>query len=243
MNVLIPMAGSGSRFTEAGYTVPKPLIDVDGKPMIECVVNNLGAQHKYIFVVQKNLFETHNLEELFSSICTEFEIVIIDGITEGTACTALLASDHIDRDGPLMIANSDQYLEGWDKEFSPGDDIDGCIVTFKSTDPNCSYIREVDGVVTECREKEKISNIATVGLYYWSKGSDFIKYANQMIEKNIRTNNEFYTCPVYNEAIADGKRITTYPVKYVWQIGTPDSLELFLANKRQIDNMGWQDYP
>lgn len=242
MNVLIPMAGRGSRFLDAGYKNPKPLIDVDGVPMIELVINNIGQHHKYIFVVQKEHVEKFNLDKILTSKSPSCKIVIINEVTEGAACTALLASRYINNSEPLLIANSDQYLEWKDEKKFPTEFIDGNIVTFKSRDSNCSYVKEVDGKITECREKERISETATVGLYHWSKGSDFVKYANIMIDKNIRVNNEFYICPVYNEAIKDGKVIKSMPAKYVWQIGTPKDLNVFLDNKRNIDNGSWQDF-
>lgn len=236
------MAGKGSRFLDAGYKTPKPLIDVDGISMIELVINNIGLHYKYIFVVQKEHVEKFNLDKILKSKSPDCKIVIINEITEGSACTALLASKYINNSEPLLIANSDQYLE-WDNNKSfPTESVVGNIVTFKSEDPNCSYVKEVDGKITECREKERISQIATVGLYHWSKGSDFVKYANIMIDKDIRINNEFYICPVYNEAIKDGKAVKAIPAKYVWQIGTPKDLELFLAKKRNIDNCSWQDF-
>jgi dTDP-glucose pyrophosphorylase len=239
MNVLIPMAGKGSRFAEAGYVLPKPLIDVDGRPMIEAVIENLGSNLNYIFVVQSDHVKRFGLDEVLKKKSPNCKIVEINEVTEGAACTVLLAQKEIDNDEPLLIANSDQYLE-WNR-LTPDASVDGKIVTFKSKDPNCSYIKERAGVVIECREKEKISDIATVGLYYWSKGSDFVKYAKQMIKKDIRVSGEFYVCPVYNEAIADGKTIKSFPVKYVWQIGTPEDLRRFIRLRPQNDS--WQDYP
>jgi len=234
MNVLIPMAGAGSRFEKAGYTFPKPLIDVRGKPMIQWVVDNLNVEAKYIFIVQKSHFEKYNLKDTLNNFCPNNEIVQIDGITEGAACTTLLAKQYIDNDEPLIIANSDQFVE-WDSdEFmyaSSASDLDANILTFKSTHPKWSYAKLNDsGYVTEVAEKKPISDIATVGIYYWRKGSDYVKYAEQMISKNIRVNNEFYVCPVFNEAIADGKKVKVYNVKNMWGLGTPEDLTHFLEN-------------
>ncbi|NBV57810.1 MAG: glycosyl transferase family 2, partial [Bacteroidetes bacterium] len=159
-------------------------------------------------------------------------IVDVNYVTEGAACTALLAKDLIDNDDPLFFANSDQYVE-WDPvEFMytmQERDCDGGIVIFNATHPKWSFA-EIDdnGYVTKVAEKNPISDKATVGFYYWKKGSDFVKYAEQMIEKNIRTNNEFYVCPVFNEAIADGKKILSYHVDEMWGLGTPEDLELFI---------------
>ena len=232
MNILIPMAGAGSRFSRAGYTFPKPLIEVRGKPMIEVVINNLNIEAHYIFLVQKEHYEKYNLKYLLNLIAPECDIVQVDGITEGAACTTLLAKDLIDNDNPLLIANSDQYIEWNSNEcmyaFS-ADNIDGGILTFESHHPKWSYARiGEDGFVSEVAEKKVISSDATVGIYYWQKGKDYIKYAEQMIDKDIRVNNEFYVCPVYNEAIKDNKRIRVKRVEAMWGIGTPEDLNYFL---------------
>lgn len=234
MNVLIPMAGAGSRFEKAGYTFPKPLIDVRGKPMIQWVVDNLNVEAKYIFIVQRSHFEKYNLKETLSNFCPNNEIVQIDGITEGAACTTLLAKQYIDKDEPLIIANSDQFVEWNNEEFiytSTTADLDGNILTFKSTHPKWSYAKLNElGYVTEVAEKRPISDVATVGIYYWRRGSDYVKYAEQMIAKNIRVNNEFYVCPVFNEAVGDGKKIRTFNIEKMWGLGTPEDLENFLKN-------------
>ena len=236
LNVLIPMAGAGSRFQQAGYTFPKPLIDVQGKPMIQIVVDNLNIDATFIFVVQKEHRAKYNLDTLLNLITPNCKIVEVDGITEGAACTTLLAKEHIDMDIPLVMANSDQFLEWDSNEFMYKmieQKVDGGIVTFQATHPKWSFAK-VDkyGYVTEVAEKNPISDIATVGVYYWSKGSDYIKYAEQMIEKNIRTNNEFYTCPVFNEAIDDGKKIKTFNIDKMWGLGTPEDLKYYLENHK-----------
>jgi HAD superfamily hydrolase (TIGR01509 family) len=234
MNVLIPMAGAGSRFEKAGYTFPKPLIDVRGKPMIQWVIDNLNVESKYIFIVQKSHFEKYNLKETINNFCPNNEIVQIDGITEGAACTTLLAKEYIDKDEPLIIANSDQFVE-WDSDDfiynCSASDLDANILSFKSTHPKWSYVKlDESGYVTEVAEKKPISDVATVGIYYWRKGSDYVRYAEQMISKNIRINNEFYVCPVFNEAIQDNKKIKVYNIDKMWGLGTPEDLECFLKN-------------
>lgn len=236
LNVLIPMAGAGSRFAQAGYTFPKPLIEVRGKPMIQVVVENLNIEANYIFLVQKEHYEKYNLQYLLNLIAPNCKIVQVDGITEGAACTTLLAKDHINNDAPLVMANSDQYVEWNSNEcmyaFS-ADSIDGGILTFDATHPKWSYAKVgEDGFVSEVAEKKPISNTATVGVYYWAHGSDYVKYAEQMIEKDIRTNNEFYVAPVFNEAIGDGKKIRVKNIERMWGIGTPEDLNYFLENNK-----------
>ena len=237
LNVLIPMAGAGSRFAQAGYTFPKPLIEVRGKPMIQVVVENLNIEANYIFLVQKEHYDKYNLKYLLNLIAPGCKIVQVDGITEGAACTTLLAKEHIDNDAPLVMANSDQFVEWNSNEcmyaFS-ADSIDGGILTFKATHPKWSYAKlDEDGFVSEVAEKKVISDEATVGIYYWRHGSDYVKYAEQMIKKDIRTNGEFYTCPVFNEAIGDDKKIRVKTIDKMWGIGTPEDLNYFLDNHKE----------
>ncbi len=236
MNVLIPMAGRGSRFATQGYTFPKPLIDVKGKPMIQVVTENLNIKANYTFIVQKEHYEKYSLQHLLNLIAPNCNIVQVDGITEGAACTTLLAKEYINNDEPLLMANSDQFVE-WDSNetlyaFSNGN-CDGGIITFPATHPKWSYAKlGDDGYVSEVAEKKPISEHATVGIYWWSKGSDYVKYAEQMIEKDIRVNNEYYVCPVFNEAIQDGKKVRIKEIdkEGMWGIGTPEDLNYFLEH-------------
>ena len=232
LNVLIPMAGAGSRFEQAGYTFPKPLIDVNGKPMIQVVVDNINIEANYIFVVRKEHRIKYNLDTLLNLIAPNCKIVEVNQITEGAACTTLLAKQFINNDNPLLMANSDQFVEWDSNEFMYKmieKKIDCGILSFKSTHPKWSFAKIDDhGYVTEVAEKKPISDIATVGIYYWKKGSDYVKYAEQMINKNIRVNNEFYVCPVFNEAIKDNKKITTFNIEKMWGLGTPEDLDFFL---------------
>ena len=237
MNILIPMAGAGSRFEKAGYTFPKPLIDVAGQPMIQTVIENLNLQGKYIFLVRKEHYEKYDLKSLLNLIAPNCEIVQIEGLTEGAACTVLKAQELIDNNEPLIIANADQYIK-WNSfetiSMFNEPDVDGGILTFKSVHPKHSFAKvDGDSFVLEVAEKKPISNDATVGIYYWKRGFDFILYAEQMIEKNIRTNNEFYVCPVYNEAIADGRRIKASLVDEMWGMGTPEELNNFLTHYKK----------
>jgi len=236
LNVLIPMAGAGSRFEQAGYTFPKPLIDINNKPMIQVVVENLNIDANYIYVVQKNHRQKYNLDTLLNLITPNCKIVEVDGLTEGAACTALLAKDYINNDAPLFFANSDQFVEWDSNEFMykmNETEADGGVVIFKSTHPKWSFaqIDENTGLIDLVEEKNPISDNATVGYYYWKHGSDFVKYAEQMIDKNIRVNNEFYVCPVFNQAIQDKKQIRPFLATQMWGLGTPEDLNYYLENK------------
>jgi HAD superfamily hydrolase (TIGR01509 family) len=235
LNILIPMAGAGSRFEKAGYTFPKPIIEVNKKPMIQVVVENLNIDANYIFIVQKSHREKYNLDTLLGIISPGCKIVEVDGLTEGAACTALIAKEFIDNDAPLFFANSDQFVEWDSNEFMykmNETQCDGGIVTFTATHPKWSFAKiDENGFVTEVAEKNPISDLATVGFYYWKHGSDFVKYAEQMIDRDIRVNEEFYVCPVFNQAIEAGLKIRTYNAEEMWGIGTPEDLDFYLKNK------------
>ncbi len=232
LNVVIPMAGKGSRFADAGYTFPKPLIEVGKKPMIEIVLDSLNISANYIFLVQKEHQKKYNIKSLLNTLKPNCKIVEIDKVTQGAACTVLLAKKYINNNNPLIISNSDQYIE-WNSsktmyEFT-NKNFDGGILFFKAFHPKWSYakIDKITNLVTEVAEKKVISENATVGVYYWKKGSDYVKYANQMIKKNIRVNNEFYVCPVFNQAIKDKKKIALSEVDKMYGLGTPEDLKFF----------------
>lgn len=234
LNVVIPMAGLGSRFEKAGYSLPKPLITINQEPMIHVAVENLGINANYIYIVQKKHRENYELDKLLNLITPGCTIIETDGLTEGAACTALLAKQFINNDKPLFFANSDQFVKWDSNEFfrkMNETDSDGGIATFKATSPNYSFVKlDKNGLVQEVAEKNPISDIATVGFYYWKHGSDFVKYAEQMISKDIRINNEFYVCPIYNEAINDGKEIRTFMIDKFWSLGTPEELNYYLEH-------------
>ena len=204
--------------------------------MIQVVVEALNVEAQYTYVVQKEHYEKYNLQYLLNLLTPNCNIVQVDGITEGAACTTLLAKEFINTDDPLIMTNSDQLIL-WDSNETlyafNNDNVDGGIVTFPATHPKWSFAKlGDDGYVCEVAEKKPISNHATAGIYYWKHGSDYVKYAEQMIAKDIRVNNEFYVCPVYNEAIEDGKkiRIKEIGVDDMWGLGTPEDLDYFLEN-------------
>ena len=232
------MAGEGSRFAKEGYTFPKPLIDVNGKPMIQTVVENLDYDAEYIFLVRKEHLETYaGLQSTLERITNgKLKIVEVDQLTEGAACTALLAREYIDNEDDLLIANSDQFIEYSPENFKTlkeMTDADAIVYTFEAVHPKWSFVKTNSrGVITEGAEKNPISNIATCGIYWYRRGSDFVKYADQMIEKNIRVNNEFYIAPVYNELIGDGNKLIPFYVHSMWGIGTPEDLKYYLENYR-----------
>jgi HAD superfamily hydrolase (TIGR01509 family) len=238
IQIIIPMAGEGSRFRTAGYTVPKPFIEVLGKPMIQWVIENVHSsdyQLEYIFLCRKSHIEQYDAIGLFNSLGIHYSIVPVETLTEGAACTVLLAKDKLSLEDPMVIVNSDQFLE-WDANIfytcllNPT--YDGIISTFYSPDPSdtkWSFVKVTpDLFISEVAEKVWLGPNATTGIYGWKKASDFIHYANTMIAKNIRTKNEFYVCPVYNEAIQDNKKLRTLDCKKLWGLGIPEDLDIFI---------------
>jgi dTDP-glucose pyrophosphorylase len=235
MKILIPMAGEGSRFAKEGYTFPKPLIDVDGKPMIQKVIENLNFTAEFIFLVRKE--HLHKYEGLSVTLHRitggRVTIVEVDGLTEGAACTALLAKEYINNDDDLLIANSDQIIEYCPENFLTMKNMttaDGIVFTFNAVHPKWSFAKVNDkGFVTEVAEKIPISNIATCGIYWYRRGKDFVEAAESMFAKNIRVNNEFYIAPVYNEMIGSGQTVIPFFVQEMHGIGTPEDLNAFLS--------------
>ena len=231
------MAGEGSRFAKEGFTFPKPLIDVRGKPMIQKVVENLDFVSEYIFLVRKkHIQEYTGLVDTLERITNgSYKIVEVDSLTEGAACTALLAKEYINNDEDLLIANSDQFIEYQRQNFislKEMTNVDAIVWTFNAVHPKWSFVKtNARGYITEVAEKRPISDIATCGIYWYRRGSDFVKYAEQMIEKDIRVNNEFYIAPVYNELIQDKKSLIPFYVHKMWGLGTPEDLRNFLENK------------
>ena len=233
-NIVVPMAGRGSRFTEQGYTDSKPFIDVNGKPMIQRVIENLNIEfdsnYEFVIICLQEDFDKYDFR-IFDDIIghTEYKVICLEDVTEGAAQTLLEAKDIIDNDTPMLSFNTDQMVEYDKNMWKSFEQFDGGIPCFWGNSDDWSYARcSQDGYVEEVAEKKVISNDATAGYYYWSKGSDYVKYARQMIEENSRTNNEFYVAPVYNWAIKDGKKIAIYMVDKIYELGTPEYLEEYL---------------
>jgi HAD superfamily hydrolase (TIGR01509 family) len=237
LNILIPMAGAGSRFEKAGFTFPKPLIQIHNKPMIQWVIESLGIKANYIFIINSHHEKKYNISSMLSTIQKNCKIIQVSKLTEGAACTTLLAKKFINNENPLIIANSDQFIE-WNSSKTMykfvSKKVDGGILVFDSVHPKWSYAKiDNEDYVSEVAEKKVISNNATVGVYYWKKGKDYVKYAEQMIRENIRINNEFYVCPVFNQAIFDNKKIIIEKIKKMWGLGTPEDLSYFIDNYKQ----------
>ena len=239
LNIVVPMAGRGSRFADAGFTVPKPLIPVAGRPMVDVVIRNLtpARPHRFIFITLNEILASEGVEELLRSSAPGCEILVIDQVTEGAVCTVLLTRDLIDGPDALMIANCDQWVDADINEYlATLDDsgADGLIMTMWADDPKWSFVRrDADGKPIEVVEKQVVSNDATVGIYNFRSGADFVAAADQMIAKNLRVNNEFYVAPAYNEMLAAGKEVALFNVGRVlngmYGLGTPEDLEKFVS--------------
>jgi len=239
MNIVIPMAGAGSRFASAGYVDPKPLIPVHGVPMIKVVIDNCtpSRAHRFIFICQAAHVAAYGLREKLEAWAPGCALVEIDGLTEGAACTVLQAKHLIDNEAPVMIANSDQYCDVEMDAYlqaldNPG--VDGLIMTMKANDPKWSFVGfDEHGFVDRVVEKEVISDEATVGVYNFKTGRQLVAALESMIDKNLRVNGEFYVAPAYNEIIANNGKVVHYNIGSeacgMYGLGIPSDLELFLS--------------
>jgi NDP-sugar pyrophosphorylase family protein len=239
MNIVVPMAGRGSRFASVGYKDPKPLIPVEGRPMIDWVVECMrpSQPHRFVFLCLGEHLRETPMRAVLERSAPGCLVVGVESVTEGAACTVLLAREWIDGDAPLMIANSDQWVcHPVDRYLAGMGDADGLIMTFWNDHPKWSYARQsADGSVVEVVEKQVVSDQATVGVYNFRHGRDFVRAADLMIAQDLRVNNEFYVAPAYNILIAEGRRIALFDIEKdggrMHGLGTPEDLEAFLASR------------
>jgi dTDP-glucose pyrophosphorylase len=239
MNILIPLAGKGSRFRQK-FDKPKPLIEINSKPIIQHVIESIKIPGTYIFIIQKEHNINNRLSELLNKLCEECKIIEIDYYTDGAAQSCYLAKEYIDNDKPLFMTNCDQIYE-WDPtefiNYCKDNNYDGVVVTEKKQSPTYSYIKlDKNNYGLELAEKEIISNNALIGMHYWKKGSDFILSAKELIEKNIKMKNEYYISLTYNILINKKLKISNYELKSnekYYVVGTPKELFDYL-NLKQI---------
>ena len=242
MNIVIPMAGRGSRFKDVGIDTPKPLIPVRGVPMYVWAMRSLPLElaTRVIFICLQEHLEELALRNDIMTRYADFDpvIVSVDQVTEGQACTVLLAREHINDETPLVIYNADTYCRSRLADgINSRPDADGFMTVFEAEGEKWSFARTDDsGRIIETAEKKRISSLASTGLYHFSKGSDFIRYADEMIAENDRVNNEFYVAPVYNRML--DAQMNLYPdhAEEVWVLGTPEDLAYFEANYKNIEN-------
>lgn len=232
-NILVPMAGDGVRFKNAGYLDSKPMIPLfKGYPMISFVIDNILPKHNN--PLQINLFccvrkEDSDLKDLMERRY-KAKVITVDKLTSGPAATCLLAKEYVDNDASLIIVNSDQYIGDFsiNNFLLLGSNYDAVIGTFPSNSPKNSYVRLKDGLVIEVREKQVISEVATNGAHLWRHGKDFVQSAEQMIQdKALSINNEYYISETFNYLIKQGKKVVTYSFLDHWPLGTPEDLQLF----------------
>ena len=232
INIVLPMAGRGSRFYDVGYKDPKPMIQVCDMPMIEFVVNNLTPKKynpKFIFICQESILTNDKFKSFIKNLQNEYEIIPINYITNGAAETVLLARDLIDNDDHLMIANCDQFVDiEIDSYIDFAFQSEGCIMTMYADHPKWSYIKYENELIVDVVEKEVVSNDATVGIYNFKFGKSFVYGADQMIRKDRKVNDEFYVAPVYNELLENGMKIAIYDITgKMHGLGTPEDLMSF----------------
>jgi len=237
LNIVVPMAGRGSRFAAAGFQVPKPLIPIHGIPMIRWVIKNLtlDVEHKFIFIAQSEHIEKYDLSYKLQEWAPGSEVIPVHGITSGAAATVLKAKHLFDDESSLVIANSDQWIEahfGDFLSFMKDKDADGSIMTMDADDPKWSFAEiSHEGKVLRVVEKEVISNQATVGIYGFRHGRDFVRFACEMISENFTVNGEHYVAPVYNWMIKAGKKINAHFIgseaSGMYGLGMPEDLIIF----------------
>jgi len=238
INLVIPAAGKGSRFSNLGWKKPKPFIDINCRPMLEHVLDNLWTANSRPILLF-NQAHTSYIDQFKNASSFTSDYIVIPRVTDGTACTVLASAPKINCNTPLLIANSDQLVDFDISDFyrdALTRNLDGSILVFtdSSQNPKWSFARcNAEGLVEEVREKEPISSLATVGIYYFRSGSQFVESVGEMIAANDRINGEFYTCPVYNYMIRKGLKVGVYEIPFssMHGIGTPDDLQKYLNDK------------
>jgi dTDP-glucose pyrophosphorylase len=240
MNIIYSLCGNGVRFEKEGYDIIKYLIPYNGAPMLYHSVETLGISGDLYFIVrEEHLMKYKFLEKFLLDL--NGEIIVCYNETRGAAESLLLSKGHIkDNTKPMISVNSDQYMNWNPRPFveelnkNPNSSY---IVTFRNTDPKCSYAKVENGRVLEVREKKVISDIATVGIYHWKTTEDFYIDAEEMIRRDIRDNNEYYVAPVYNLSIERGLDVKIFDIEksQFFPVGTPSDLFKFTKQETFID--------
>lgn len=233
----MPVAGLGSRFATAGITKPKPLIEIGGKPMVKWAADSIPFvdDEDYIFIVREAHVDRYDLDERLRELFSPaVDIIVIDYLTEGPACTAELAAEYMAADEPILITDSDHYFENEGYEDLISDlpnEIVGAIPVFKSEDEGLSYSAvDNDMQITRVAEKERISGYANIGAYYFATFDDFRWALDNVRDRQATVNDEFYVAPLYNELINRGDTVVARECDENWILGTPESVETFKEN-------------
>lgn len=236
VNILLPIAGKAQRFIDKGFTTPKPLLPIDGEPMIKralaSLITDSTIKCRLIFIVREEHCVNHDiintLKYLFSEYDTDF--IIENTPPQGTLSSCLKAYELVDDDTPLVIYTPDvEFVSDFDiKRDFVDTHLDGMLLTFKANSPDHSYVlTDHNGYVIETAEKIVISSDAIVGVYGYRSGKLFVKHAKHMIDLNLRVKNEFYVAPMYNLLIEDGLKIGTFKVDKMYVLGTPDDVAFY----------------
>ena len=227
-NIILPIAGHGQRFIDGGYATPKPLIEVDGKYLVEKSMESINTENaNLIFVVRQEHIDAFNIDEkLKDRFGEDIQIISVDYTTDGAICTCLLAEELVDNDSPLAIFTPDCYFEPHIDVNDIDEKYDGLVCVFESQSDAHSYVKlNEDGFVTEAKEKEVISNNAVGGFYYFRTGKMFVDYAQKMVkQENMKSKGEYYICPVFNLLLDDGLKIGIDRNSKHIILGTPEDL-------------------
>lgn len=236
IRIVVPMGGEGRQFVERGYTFPKPLVEVTGQPLVELVVRNLTPcePHEFVFISRNEHLQKYALGDVLSLIAPGCSIIAMAQPTAGALCSVLLALEHLCHDDELLIANADQVVDvPIDRFLATAREAgwDGGIMTFPNTHPRWSYARTEGDEVVAVAEKQPISRNATVGIYYFRRGADFVAAAERMLFKNASVAGEFYVAPVFNEFVLQGLRVGHFPIaaSQMHGLGTPEEVERYQA--------------
>lgn len=241
MNIVIPMAGLGSRFIKAGIKIPKPLIEVNGITMIEHAVKSLNIKGNYFFITRKYVNSDYNLklEQIFNNLGISFTEIRLDYDQNGAADAALAAKEYIDNDEPLIITNCDQILQ-WDSNkflsSVQSSNVDGAVVLYKSNSNKDSFAKIVDGKIIKIVEKDPISDDALIGVHYWKRGKDFVTSANMSLMDHAWNTKESYVSETYNHLINEGLYIKPYTIpnnEYIC-LGTPEHVDEYLGKVKEF---------
>lgn len=236
----MPMAGRGSRFASAGFTTPKPLIEVDGQPMFLKALSSIeaiAATKRYTVVIRKEHEERYALKTLLKQALPEVNVVTTDEEPVGAATDALRSQVHLKPDEGVVIMDCDlwfrstSYNKMVEDSLSGASDIGGGVLTFEADNPRYSYAKyDADNIVTETAEKRVISNRAMTGAYYFATANEFVDSAKTLLARPLSENMpEYYISHLYNILIEAGKKIQAAQVDEFASFGTPEELAHYIT--------------
>jgi len=255
MKIIAPMAGTGQRFVDKGYTQPKPLIKVNGKRIIEYIVDMFSPEDEFVFICNEKHLKNTSMKFVLQDICANSTIVSMPMHKYGPVYTVQEVYNHIDDDEEVIVTYCDNpYI--WDRDdfahHVKDKELDGCILSHSGLHPHTlnntkmAFMKTQGDLVTEIKEKEcytdnPMNEHASTGTYYFRKGSYIKKYFNEAMEKNIQYNGEYYVTLVYNLLIEDGLRVGYYDTPFATVMGTPEEVENIeawnsIVNKGQVKN-------